>query len=185
MFFSQDVSIKIMLILEKCEVVMKVAFLDRDGTINLDYPDMDWKNVENPILLDGAITGMKLLNNQGFEIIIVSNQYIIGEGVITFEQFNSFHNQLLEVLAINNIRVLDSFICPHSRTDNCECCKPKTGLILQAIEKYPHIDLSESIMCGDSVSDLKCAKTMGLKFYGIDFGENAIKDLSCLPTLVR
>ena len=97
---------------------MKVAFLDRDGTINLDYPDMDWKNVENPVLLDGTITGMKLLNKQGFEIIIVSNQYIIGEGVITLKQFNNFHNQLLKILAINNIRILDTFICPHSRADN-------------------------------------------------------------------
>ena len=57
---------------------MKIAFLDRDGTINLDYPDMDWKNIENPVLLEGAITGMKYLREQGFEIIIVSNQYIIG-----------------------------------------------------------------------------------------------------------
>lgn len=40
---------------------MKIAFLDRDGTINLDYPDMDWKNIENPVLLEGAITGMTLL----------------------------------------------------------------------------------------------------------------------------
>lgn len=163
---------------------MKIAFLDRDGTINLDYPDMDWKNIENPVLLEGAITGMKYLREKGFEIIIVSNQYIIGEGIITFEQFNSFHNQLLKILENNNIRVLDSFICPHSRIDDCECCKPKPGLILQAIKKYTDIDLSESIMCGDSMSDLKCAEAMGLKFYGINFGENAIRDLFCLSTLI-
>ena len=118
---------------------MKVAFLDRDGTINLDYPDMEWKKVENPVLLDGSITGMKYLRKQGFEIIIVSNQYIIGEGIITFEQFNRFHNQLLELLAINHIKVLDSFICPHARVDHCKCCKPEAGLILQAVEKYPNI----------------------------------------------
>jgi histidinol-phosphate phosphatase domain len=164
---------------------MKIAFLDRDGTINLDYPDKDWKYIQRPVLLDGAIRGMKYLNERGFEIIIVSNQYIIGEGIITVEQFNSFHNQLLEILAINNIIVLDSFICPHSRTDSCKCCKPKIGLILQAIEKYPNIDLSQSIMCGDSISDFECAKTIGLKFYGINFGENRIKNLSDIPIFVK
>lgn len=66
---------------------------------------------------------------------------------------------------------------------NCKCCKPETGLILQAIEKYPDIDLSNSFMCGDSVSDLKCAEAVGLQFYGIHFGEHEIKDLSCFSIL--
>lgn len=168
----------------RCGANMKVAFLDRDGTINLDYPDKDWKYVDKPTILDGTISAMQYLNEQGFEIIIVTNQYLIGEGLITAEQFHSFHNQLLELLHTQNIKVLDTFFCPHARTERCQCCKPKTGLIAQAIEKYPNIDLSKSIMCGDAIHDMKCAEEMGIKFYGIGFGMNKIKNLEELRNLI-
>ena len=56
---------------------MKVAFLDRDGTINKDYDDNDWKHINNPEILDGNIEGLKKLKYYGYEIIIITNQYII------------------------------------------------------------------------------------------------------------
>ena len=59
---------------------MKVAFLDRDGTIVRDYPDDEWKRKTVPEVLDGAIEGMQLLNQLGYAIIIVTNQYIIKIG---------------------------------------------------------------------------------------------------------
>lgn len=156
---------------------MKVAFLDRDGTINKDYPDNYWKYVNKPELLNGSISGMKYLNKKGFEIIIITNQYLIGEGIITIEEFYSFHNELLKILNYENIKILDTFFCPHNRNEHCECCKPKTGLIMQAIRKYNDIDLLNSFMCGDSVNDFKCANDVGLKFYGIGFGENKVDTL--------
>ena len=64
---------------------MKIAFLDRDGTINKDYPDAEWTQIEDPEILPGAIEGMRELLARGYEIIVITNQYTIGEGLISLE----------------------------------------------------------------------------------------------------
>lgn len=163
---------------------MKVAFLDRDGTINRDYPDAEWAVVAEPELLEGALVGMKSILKKGYEIIIVTNQYTIGEGFITQGQYEDFNDKLLDTLAKNGVSVLDVFYCPHARRDNCDCCKPRTGMIAQAISKYPDIDMSQSFMCGDSAADMKCAYEAGLRFIGIGIGEQQIRDLSEIHMIV-
>lgn len=163
---------------------MKVAFLDRDGTINKDYTDEQWSCIEYPEILEGAIDGMKYLIDKGFRIIIITNQYIIGEGYIDINKYNKFTENLLSVLNKNNIKILDIFFCPHSRLEKCNCCKPNTGLIEKAKKKYPNIDIKNSIFCGDSISDLKCSEKAGIKFYGIDIGENAINSLADLQKFI-
>ncbi|ERJ79494.1 histidinol-phosphate phosphatase domain protein [Peptostreptococcaceae bacterium oral taxon 113 str. W5053] len=159
---------------------MKVAFLDRDGTINKDYPDEHWRWIRSPEILPGAIEGMQFLNQKGYEIIIVSNQYLIGEGIISLEQYESFTAQLLRLLQKNHVSLLDVFYCPHSRAANCNCCKPNPGLIQQALRKYPDIELSTSFLCGDSQADLGLAENMGLSFYGIRIGKHPIASLKDL-----
>ena len=163
---------------------MKVAFLDRDGTINRDYPDACWTQIQYPELLPGTISGLRHITEQGYKIIIITNQYIIGEGIISLEQYHAFTNQLLSLLNEHGIHILDVFYCPHARNSSCDCCKPKTGLIHQALQKYPDIDLRTSFMCGDSLCDLQCAEQAGLSFYGISLGEQKINDLSDLSLLI-
>lgn len=157
---------------------MKVAFLDRDGTINLDYSDSEWENISYPELLDGSLQGLKYLIEKGYKLIILTNQYIIGEGIITFTQYENFTKALLEILNKNGIEIFDIFYCPHARCENCSCCKPQIGLLNQALSKYPEIEVEKSFMCGDSLSDLEFAKRAGLKFYGIKIGKESIKNLS-------
>ena len=147
---------------------MKIAFLDRDGTIVKDYPDEDWKHKVVPEVLNGAIEGMLLLNQLGFEIIIVTNQYIINDGIITLDEYNEFTNHLKAIFDLNGIKVLDIFYCPHSESEQCNCKKPRTGMIRMAIEKYPFIELDKSLMIGDSLSDEAFARSMSLKFFMID-----------------
>ena len=163
---------------------MKCAFLDRDGTINRDYPDEEWQQIKSPEILPGSIQGLKYILKQGYEIIIVTNQYTIGEGIISLDQYNDFTNKLLLKLSENGIEIKDVLYCPHSRKENCDCCKPKTGLIKQALAKYPSIDLSKSFMCGDSVSDMRCAEQLGLKFFGINMGTHMIESLQDLDELI-
>lgn len=147
---------------------MKTAFLDRDGTIVSDYPDENWKGRIIPEFLDGALEGMKRLNQLGFEIIIVTNQYIINDGIITTDEYEHFTQNLKTIFSMNNIKVLDIFHCPHSSHEKCKCKKPMTGLIELALAKYPSIDLSNSIMIGDSESDHQLADNMNLMFYKVD-----------------
>lgn len=164
---------------------MKVAFLDRDGTINRDYPDNVWKKINVPELLDGSIAGMNYLMDRGYEIIIITNQYLIGEGIISMEQYQMFSDKLERMLNEHGIVILDTFYCPHARSEACDCCKPGTGLIRKALRKYPSIDLASSLMCGDSVSDRKCAEKMGIPFYGINLGERSIRNLSELRNRIK
>ena len=134
---------------------MKVAFLDRDGTIVRDYPDDEWKRKTVPEVLDGAIEGMQLLNQLGYAIIIVTNQYIINDGIIALDEYKSFTKNLEKVFDDNGVKVLDIFFCPHTSTEKCECKKPKTGMIRSALTQYPLIDLENAIVIGDSLSDRK------------------------------
>lgn len=147
---------------------MKIAFLDRDGTIVSDYPDEDWKGRIIPEVLDGGLEGMKRLNQMGFEIIIVTNQYIINDGIITTDEYEQFTQNMKTIFDTNHVKVLDIFHCPHSSQEKCKCKKPMTGMIEMALAKYHSINLMNSIMIGDSESDQLLASNMNLKFYKVD-----------------
>lgn len=160
---------------------MKVAFLDRDGTINKDYEDEKWSCISEPELFESTIEAMKYLCEIGYKIIILTNQYIIGENIITLKQYNDFNKKLLNILKSNDIEVLDVFFCPHKKSNDCDCCKPKVGMIKQAMSKYPDIELEKSFVCGDSQADKKLAENMNMKFFGIKIQcENSINSLADL-----
>jgi len=154
---------------------MKVAFLDRDGTINKSFwtheheggPEF-WTGPDEPELLDGAIEGMRHLRECGYEIIIITNQYPIGEGQGTQEFYDRYMEKLLQLLKENGVSVLDVFFCPHRRDEGCACCKPRPGLIHKALEKYPEIDMAHSFFAGDSASDEGIAEACRIPFYGLN-----------------
>ena len=145
---------------------MKIAFLDRDGTISKEYPDEEWSTVSEPILLEGTIEGLKKLKNKGYEFIILTNQGLISKGYITEEQYEDYTNKLINKLKDNDINILKVYHCPHSSIDNCNCKKPKTGMIDKALEEF-NIDMSNSFYIGDSNSDYELATKFNLPFYGI------------------
>lgn len=151
---------------------MKVAFLDRDGTIIHDYEDEYWKFIIEPEFISGAIEALKIIDNLGYKIIILTNQYIINSGIITFSQYEAFTYTFIEKLKQNDINILDIFFCPHSKLENCNCQKPKTGLYNQAIQKYPSIEKSESFLVGDSLCDIELGNRIGIKTFGIKVKTN-------------
>jgi len=146
---------------------MKVAFVDRDGTINKDYQDDDWRYISEPELLAGSLETLKFIRQKGFQIIIITNQYLINDGVITLLQYKEFTEKLLQELNKNEIDILDIFYCPHSRKENCHCFKPKTGLIDKALKKYLDIELDKSFLVGNSVSDVELGNKVGIRTFGI------------------
>jgi len=159
---------------------VRVAFLDRDGTLCRDYPDALWRYVRQPQLLRGTVEGLRALQGMGYAFIIVTNQYLIGEGIITPEQYRSFHGALLNRLRQKGIGILDTFYCPHARSAGCACCKPAPGLVFQALDQYPTIDLRQSILCGDSPADAGLAHAVGLPFYAVGQGRgNTLADIAC------
>lgn len=147
---------------EEKQKTYKVAFIDRDGTIIKDYPDLMWSDIENPEFLEGSLEGMKNLSELNYKLIIITNQYIINSGIITEKKYQTFQEKVLNKLIENDISLLDTFYCPHTDDENCDCKKPKTGLVKKALEKYPNIDLKKSIVIGDSPCDAYLTKNLNL-----------------------
>ena len=154
---------------------MKIAFLDRDGTIVQDYPDHEWSHITEPEFLTGSIDALKGIQTNGFQIIIISNQYLIDEGFITQNQYQQFSDKMLDTLISEHIDILDIFYCPHRRDSGCRSCKPMPGMIEQAIEKYPGINLKESFIAGDAECDALLAARLDMRFFGIKIQSTHIK----------
>jgi len=146
---------------------MKIAFFDRDGTIIKDYADEEWKNIKHLEFFSDSFLTLREVLRRGYSIIVITNQYIINEGIITIEQYNDITKQLIGKLSEHNIKLLDIFYCPHGREEGCNCIKPKTGMIQQALDKYPTINLNESFFVGDSIVDVKLAEEINIKGFGI------------------
>ena len=144
----------------------KIAFLDRDGTISKEYSDEEWKNINTPILLNNSIKGLKIIKDLGYEIIILTNQNLIADGIISYKQYEDYNNKLINKLEDNNISILKTYCCPHNDLDNCNCKKPKIGMIDLCLDEY-NIDLTNSLYIGDSYSDYNLSKKFNIRFYGI------------------
>lgn len=157
---------------------MKIAFVDRDGTINKDYQDEEWRHVSEPEFLDGSIEALKRIKEKGYQIIIITNQYLINDGIITLSQYRTFTEKVIEVVNSYGVDILDVFHCPHSKKENCNCFKPKTGLIDMALNKYRDIELDKSFMVGDSLCDLGLGNKFGIKTFGINLDSKLFNYIS-------
>jgi D,D-heptose 1,7-bisphosphate phosphatase len=137
-------------------------FLDRDGVLNKEVNYLsDPKDFQ---LLDGTIEALKILKKKGYLLIVVTNQSGIARGYFTEEILNAIHDKMKKILESNEIFLDDIIYCPHHPkfTGECDCRKPKPGMIFQARDKY-NIDLDNSFMVGDTLKDIKAGKNAGCK----------------------
>lgn len=153
---------------------LKNAFLDRDGTIIKDYPDEKWREIKEPEFLEGSIEGLKRLKEMGYDFIIITNQYLINDGIISLNDYQQFTGKFLKKLKEENIDILKIYFCPHNEKDHCHCKKPKPGMIEQAKKDFL-IDMNNSIYIGDSQVDYLLAKHFNLTFYGINYNGDNVK----------
>lgn len=148
---------------------MKAAFCDRDGTITEEHSDDDWPTVKKPTIRSGSIEGLQLLSRNGFDIFIVTNQPLIGEGKLTLDQYEEYTRQLVQQIESAGVHVRDIFMCPHPKSAGCRCCKPMPGMIELALARYPSINLSKSFVIGDRISDVELAVKFDLRSFSIGF----------------
>ncbi len=142
---------------------MKAVFFDRDGTIIKDYLDHVWSEVDSPEFMDGAIETLAAVQQAGFQIIIITNQYLINEGFITLQQYKDITTIMLDTLKSEGVEVMDIFYCPHRRDEGCTCIKPNKGMVDQALAKYPELELKDSWVVGDAETDMVLAINVGMK----------------------
>jgi D,D-heptose 1,7-bisphosphate phosphatase len=150
-------------------VKQKCVFLDRDGTIN-KFNDFITRP-EDFELIEGAAEAIKKINSLGYLAIVITNQPVIARGEADFETLELIHMKMETDLGKYGAYIDDLFYCPHHpdkgfpgerpeyKTD-CDCRKPKPGLIFKAAEKY-NIDLSQSYMAGDDMRDVNAGKNAG------------------------
>lgn len=162
----------------------KAIFLDRDGTINKYVGFL--RNIDDFELIEGVAEAIKLINQSGYLAIVVTNQPVIARGEVTWEELNEIHKKMATLLGKEGAYVDGIYICPHhpdkgfegERPEykiDCECRKPKPGLLLQAAKDF-NIDLSESYMIGDSHRDVEAGENAGVK-KSIKVEENEINAL--------
>ena len=140
--------------------MVKAFFLDRDGVINDDYITY-LRTAEDVRLYPYVADAFKLIRKHGYEIFIVTNQPGIGEGKITTAEFDTVCKRIEEILIENGAEAPRKwYCCPHEQKDNCSCRKPLPGLILNAAKDFD-IDLSQSFIIGDRMSDMKAGFAAG------------------------
>ena len=131
----------------------KAVFLDRDGTINVDYGYVH--EYEKFDFIDGVTDTLKALQQAGYLLIVITNQSGIARGYYTEEDLNELHKKVCKDLEDEGIHITQIYYCPH--LTGCTCRKPQLGMFYQAAREH-NIDMSRSIAIGDNLRDLEICK---------------------------
>ena len=134
----------------------KAVFLDRDGVLNREIGDYVCR-FEDFEILDNFET-LKTLQDRGYLLIVATNQGGLAKGWYSEDELAKMHGHLRETYHKHGVEITDIFYCPHhpNFTGDCDCRKPKPGLLLKGIEKYD-INPEKSYFIGDRERDIEAA----------------------------
>ena len=133
---------------------MKALFLDRDGVLNVLKPNDYVKSPEELILLPHAAKAVAILRPLFDYIIVVTNQQGIGKGLMSEEDLTSIHHKLVAAIQSEGGSIDKIYHCPHLESSHHFCRKPNIGMALQARRDLPALNLRDSIMVGDTMTDM-------------------------------
>jgi D-glycero-D-manno-heptose 1,7-bisphosphate phosphatase len=137
----------------------KLIVLDRDGVINVDS-DESIKSPEEWIPIPGSLEAIARLNQAGYRTVVATNQSGIGRGLFDIGTLNTIHNKMHRALAQQGGRIDAVFFCPHSADAQCDCRKPKAGMLVEIGRRFG-VDLAGVPALGDSLRDLEAAAAVG------------------------
>lgn len=145
----------------------RAVFLDRDGVLNVDNGYVSI--VDDFEFIEGAIEACIKLKEKGYLLVVITNQSGIARGYFSEEQFNTLTEWMDWSLVDRGVELDGIYYCPHHAEKgigeykiDCECRKPKPGMLLNAIEDL-NIDVTESFLVGDKVSDIQAGQAAGVK----------------------
>jgi D-glycero-D-manno-heptose 1,7-bisphosphate phosphatase len=141
--------------------VTRAVFVDRDGVINENRPD-HVKNLGEFVLLPNALEGLRLLSSDSMRVVVVSNQSAVNRGLVSRAMVDHIHYYLTELVCSMGGRIDAIYYCPHRPDENCDCRKPRPGMLLSAAQQLG-IDLTRSYLVGDAVSDVQAALSVGVQ----------------------
>jgi D-glycero-D-manno-heptose 1,7-bisphosphate phosphatase len=148
--------------------MMKLIILDRDGVINRDS-DAFIKSPDEWIPLPGSLEAIARLNQAGYRVVVATNQSGVGRGLFDMATLNAIHQKMHTSAQQIGADIDAVFFCPHALNDNCDCRKPKAGMLLEIARRFD-INLRQQgvVTVGDSLRDLQAGFVVG-----------------CIPYLVR
>jgi len=146
----------------------KAVFLDRDGVLNqavvrngIPYPPA---NAAELVLAPNAKAALQELKEQGFLLLVVTNQPDVAKGITTRAAVDEINRKLASELPVDDV-----FVCYHQDSDHCDCRKPKPGMLLDGARKH-NVDLAGSFMVGDRWRDVEAGQNAGCHTVFIDGG---------------
>jgi D-glycero-D-manno-heptose 1,7-bisphosphate phosphatase len=145
---------------------MKLIILDRDGVINYDS-DAFIKSPDEWIPIPDSLEAIARLNQAGYRVVIATNQSGIARGLLDIRTLNAIHQKMHTEAQMVGAHIGAIFFCPHAAQDNCDCRKPKSGM-LQSLARRFNVSLKGVPNIGDSLRDLQAGFVLG-----------------CVPYLVR
>jgi len=142
---------------------IEYVFLDRDGVLNRQPPEGRFVTCAEELeLLPGVEDAVAALNGSGRKVIVVTNQRGIALGLYSPQDLERMHAQLRERLAARGAHLDSIYVCPHDE-GQCNCRKPLTGLFEQAFLDFPAARADNSLMVGDSLSDIEAGLRLGMR----------------------
>lgn len=153
------------------------VFLDRDGTLNVERDLV--RSPQDLTLHQGAGAALRTLQEEGYALIVVTNQSAIARGTMSEQELAEVHSCLRELLASDGVSLDDIIHCPHHPTEgepplksSCDCRKPGPGMINEAARKHG-LDLKRSWMIGDNITDIEAAERAGIRSLLVTTGKGA------------
>ena len=139
----------------------KMVILDRDGVVNHLMED-DVTTVDGWDPISGSIEAISRLKKAGYLVTMASNHTGIARGLYTETELQAMHDKMQALLATRGASIDGIFYCPHGPQENCICRKPKPGLLFQIAQRFD-IDLSQTPVVGDDISDIQAARMANAK----------------------
>jgi D-glycero-D-manno-heptose 1,7-bisphosphate phosphatase len=138
---------------------MKLVILDRDGVINEDSDSFikspaEWRPIP------GSLEAIAKLHQSGYQVVLATNQSGVGRGLFEVSTLNAIHDRMHRALAHIGGRIDAIFFCPHAQEANCDCRKPKAGLLEEIARRF-NVDLKGTPAVGDALRDLQAAAAVG------------------------
>lgn len=157
----------------------KVIFIDRDGVINKDPGGWTehsyvtrWEDFH---FLNGALEALALLKKIGFRVVVVSNQAGVGKKFFSREDLDRVTGKMLSAIHKRGGMIENVYYCVHRKEDNCNCRKPKTGMLEDAMKKYG-VRPNETYFIGDSLVDVEAGARLGIETVFVLSGKTTLDE---------
>jgi len=152
----------------------KAILLDRDGVINQERGDYTYRREDFSVLHD-VVPALRVLQEMGYMLIIISNQSGIAKGLFTIADVEKLHSYLVAHLDDNDVRIKEIYYCPHHpEHSSCICRKPDSQLVEKALARF-NIDPAKSFFIGDKERDVLAGKKAGVQGILIDSNFSLMK----------